>query len=403
MPVGIPEQHYTTVLPMTASPSEYRGEFIEGWTAAQGRSSALSSPTRGGRDSAGSQALYPAYNDATSPPAPGETILDRAFQLGHIPGAETYIPGQEKLGSIARFDALMREAEERRKQKDAAARAEQAALRSAFDEDDSSDEVDDAEPDVACQRDADDSNADSDAVSQVENDFGSSSLISPGAQKALAFIAGRHESGRRSESYRPSASRAHLSYQAGPARAVSKTPRPPSRPHTAHAKTRPGASRTQSAPRFASAASTSLDLPGSAARGTISGSGKRPVKPSSSARHTASGGDKRRGEKRHSGSSAKMSSFTELTKRLSSANSSLLLVQTNVSAGSSRGSSEIEGPSLSAPRTNLPSRGVASGPATPVVSALPSPTSPQPRSADSDRRCGWRGKVGVVGVEGGLI
>ncbi|KAM4056124.1 hypothetical protein HRG_003046 [Hirsutella rhossiliensis] len=402
LPFGIPEQHYTTVLPMTASPGEYRGEFIEGWTAAQGRSSALSSPTRGGRDSASSQGPYPAYNDATSPPAPGETILDRAFQLGHIPGAEMYIPGQEKLSSIARFDALMREAEERRKKQDAAARAEQAAMRSAFDEDDSSDDDDDddddddAESDEADQRDANGSDADSDATSQVQDDFASAPLMSPGAQKALAFIAGRHESNRKSESHRPSVSRTHLSYHAGPAHATSRNQPPPSRPHTAHAKTRPGANRTQSAPRIASAANTSLDLPGSAASG--SGSGKRAAKSSASASQATSGG-----EKRHSGSSAKGLSFTEFTKRLSSTSSSLLLVQTNVSAGSNRGSSEIEGQPPSAPRANLTSRGAISGPATAPAAGQPSPSSPQPRSGDSDRRCGWRGNVGVVGAEGGLI
>lgn len=395
MPFGVPEQHYTTVLPMTASPGEYRGEFIEGWTAAQGRSSALSSPTRGGRDSASSQTPYPPYTDATSPPAPGETILDRAFQLGHIPGAEMYIPGQEKLSSIARFDALMREAEERRKQKDAAARAEQAAMRSAF-EDDSSDGDEDAESDEADQRDANDSDADSDAVSQVEDDFGSATLMSPGAQKALAFIAGRHESNRKSESHRPSMSRTHLSYHAGPANATSRDSPPPSRPHTAHAKTGPRASRVQSAPCIASAASTSLGHPASAASGR--GSGKRPAKPSASAGQTSSGV-----EKRHSGSSAKRLSFTEFTKRLSSTSSNLLVVQTTVGAGSSRGSSEVEGQPPSAPRVRLTSRGAASGPPTAAATGQSSPSSPRPRSGDKDRRCGWRGNVGVVGTEGGLI
>ncbi|PHH72708.1 hypothetical protein CDD83_4896 [Cordyceps sp. RAO-2017] len=120
MPFAVPQQHYTTIMPATAttSPGEYRGEFIEGWTSAQGRSSTLSSPTRPGRDSLGSQAHQHPIPDATSPPAPGETILDRAFQLGHIPGADIHIPGQENLSSIARFDALMREVEQRRKQKE---------------------------------------------------------------------------------------------------------------------------------------------------------------------------------------------------------------------------------------------------------------------------------------------
>lgn len=381
---GIPEQHYTTVLPMTTSPGEYRGEFIEGWTAAQGRTSALSSPTRGGRDSASSQAPYPFYNDATSPPAPGETILDRAFQLGQIPGAEKYIPGQEHLSSIARFDALMRDAEERRKQRDATARADEGAMRSAFDEDDSSDGGDDNESDDPDQRRA---KNDSDAASQAEDDFDGASLMSPEAQKALAFIAGRHDTNRKSDTHRPSLPRTHVSHHA---HATSGGLPPPSRPHTAHARTRPSAGRTQSAPRVASAASTSLVLHAAAASG--SGNGKKPAQPI--AGQATSGG-----EKRLSGSSANGLSFTEFTKRLSSTSSSLLIVQTNASAGSS----EIDGQPAAAPRAALPLRGAAPGTAAAATVGQPTPSSPQSRSADSDRRCGWRGNVGVVGAEGGLI
>src|SRR5687768_6881725 len=70
---NIPGQHYTTVLPTdipsptTAGPADYQGEFIEGWTSAQGRSSTVSSPTRG-RDSISSHAQQPSVTESSSPP-----------------------------------------------------------------------------------------------------------------------------------------------------------------------------------------------------------------------------------------------------------------------------------------------------------------------------------------------
>ncbi|POR37757.1 Uncharacterized protein TPAR_02045 [Tolypocladium paradoxum] len=370
LPYAIPEQHYTTVLPtdLGATPplGDYRGEFIEGWTSAQGRSSTMSSPTRG-RDSISSQAQHPSIYDAACPPAPGETILDRAFQLGHIPGPESYVPGQEKLSSIARFDALMREVEERRKQNEAGTKAERVAVRSTFEDDDSSDEADPGE--------SDDEDSDSDAQSEEQDDRGKAPLMSPGAQRALAYIAGgRRENGRHSVSHRPGISRAHLSFHADADPASSISLAAPLRPHTAHAKSRPNATRTQSTPHLTPAAATALDLPSSAAS-----SSKRPVPvPVPSA------------DKRNSSSSAKRLSFTEFTKRLSSSSSSLL-VQTNASAGSSRGSSEVEVQPPSAPRTNLTLRG-ASGARQPL---------PPPRSDPQERRCGWRGSI--VGAEGGFL
>lgn len=366
LPYAIPEQHYTTVLPTDLGSStplaDYRGEFIEGWTSAQGRTSTMSSPTRG-RDSISSQAQHPSIYDAACPPAPGETILDRAFQLGHIPGAESYIPGQEKLSSIARFDALMREVEERRKQKEAGTKAERVPIRSAFEDDDSSDE---AEPDES-----DGADSDSDAQSEEQDDHGKAPLMSPGAQRALAYIAGgRRESGRNSVSHRPGMSRAHLSFHGGTDPASSISPAPPLRPHTAHAKSRPNGGRTQSTPHLTPAAATALDLPSSA----FSGSNKPLPVPSA--------------DKRNSSSSAKRLSFTEFTKRLSST-SSLLLVQTNASAGSSRGSSEVEVQPSSAPRTNLTLRGARQ------------PSQPSPPRNDQQGRCGWRGSI--VGAEGGFL
>ncbi|KAJ6438572.1 histidine kinase group protein [Purpureocillium lavendulum] len=371
IPYAIPEQHYTTVLPTDIGPStplgDYRGELIEGWTSAQGRTSTMSSPTRT-RDSMSSQVHHPSLCDASLPPAPGETILDRAFQLGHIPGAEAYIPGQEKLSSIARFDALMREAEQRRKQKETAAKAEQPAMRSTFEEDDSSD---DAGP-----RESSDSDSEYEAPSQDLDQFHQAPLMSPGAQRALAYIAGRHDTARNSTSHRPSMSRAHVSFHADSVPPSVATPIPPSRPHTAHAKSRPNAGRTQSTPHLPPiATSARADIPQAASKGTPAAAPDP---------NQAPGGDSRL-----SSSSTKRLSFTEFTKRLSST-SSLLLVQTNASVGSSRGSSEIEAQPPSMGRTSLTIRG-ASG------------SKPPPRQDGQDKRCGWRSSVGVLAPEGGFL
>lgn len=136
--------------PMTAG--EPFGGFIEGWTTAQGRGrrpSALNSPVRAVRDSLGSNPpLSPAaLLDSGSAPAPRETILDRAFQMNYIPGSEEQIPGEEKLSSLARFEALMQQVDERRRKQSLRpmSAAQQLELRSAWDLDDSSDEEDDSD------------------------------------------------------------------------------------------------------------------------------------------------------------------------------------------------------------------------------------------------------------------
>ncbi|GAB0134071.1 hypothetical protein EsDP_00002456 [Epichloe bromicola] len=378
IPYSIPEQHYTAILPgdivTPGRDGEYQGQFIEGWTSAQGRSSTMSSPVRG-RDSIGSQSqLLSPIVDVASPPAPGETILDRAFQLGQIPGAGSYIPGQEKLSSIARFDALMRESDGKRRKRETIRKGQQGVIRSAFDDDDSSDDGEGEEDEESDDSDdSDDSDSESDAYSpdQNQSDAHSAPLMSPSAQRALAYITcgGRNESDRNSKKHRPSVSRTHLSFHAGMAPPSKLAP--PSRPHTAHAKSRPNASRAQSTPHLMPTAATSLDLPSS---------GRAQDEP----HHVTTTG------KRHSNSSAKRLSLTGLTKAFSST-SSLLLVQTNASAGSSHISSEADiQNSTSAPRANLSLRG--SGPP------------PRPKELDDqERRCRWRNSVGIVAAEGGFL
>jgi hypothetical protein len=230
----VPGQHYTTVLP-TDLPSpvntagDYQGEFIEGWTSAQGRSSTMSSPIRG-RSSIGSQLPHPsiATVESSSPPGPRETILDRAFQMRCIPGSDREVPGEEKLSSLARFDALMREADDKIKQREEAERAQQIAMRSAFEASDSSSDEDDSDSD----------DLDEVAYGGVPDRRGPALISS--TQRALQFIADRGDPSPLSPSTRSSVSRAPILQQS-----------PPMRPHTAHAKTRPSPTqRTNSTPHL---------------------------------------------------------------------------------------------------------------------------------------------------------
>ncbi|SPJ79828.1 uncharacterized protein FTOL_08219 [Fusarium torulosum] len=289
----IPGQHYTTVLPTDLpSPvnttSDYRGEFIEGWTSAQGRASTMSSPIRG-RGSISSQPPHPSIAgiESSSPPGPRETILDRAFQMRCIPGSEKEVPGEEKLSSLARFDALMREADDKIKLREEAERAQQLAMRSAFEASESSSEDDDSDSD----------DSDEGAYGRVPDRRGPA-LIPPTTQRALQFIADRGDPAPLSPSSRSSVSRTPIPQQT-----------PPIRPHTAHAKTRPNPSpRTNSTPQLiASMAKLEMTAPNSK------------VSDDSSVRLSA---DKRLST---SSTATKRLSFTEFTKRLSST-SSLLFV-----------------------------------------------------------------------------
>lgn len=146
-------QSYASILPHDFStPSETDAELF-GWTSAQGRSSVLHSPARTVRDSLGSDPpLSPAAMlDSGSPPGPRETILDRAFQLKYIPGSDQTVPGEEKLSSLARFEALMKQVDERRQSRTRPIRPmsvkEQLELKSAWDMDDSDEEEEDSESD----------------------------------------------------------------------------------------------------------------------------------------------------------------------------------------------------------------------------------------------------------------
>lgn len=343
-------QHYTTVLP-TDLPSpattvgEMPGEYMLGWTSAQGRSSTLGSPIRG-RGSVGSCNQGQGGMMSSSPPIHRETILDRAFLLKCIPGSEREVPGEDKLSSLARFDALMRDAESRRRQ-DRQEQPPMSPMASTWEEDEESDDDLNDEPD----------DAPLDDEESGEDDFegrtsGERSSIGPSAQRALHFIANRHSSissnGRTSLSYRdPRRSESGASIL---------------RPQTANSKIRPiMAGRTNSQPQIPLMSPESI-LP---AAEIIE-----------------------RQEQHQSVASATRLSFNDFTKRLSSTSSLLLVQNNNSGAPSSRGSTEIDFPEQSTPRNALgPSR----------MPAKPVPTQ------EHDKCGGWRGGVGVFSSEGGFL
>ncbi|RYO99290.1 hypothetical protein DL764_006860 [Monosporascus ibericus] len=351
--MGYAVQQYTSIMPddipsPTVTLGGYQDEFIEGWTSAQGRISTLSSPARIARGSMGSPRVpLPVGSNSSSPPLPRETILDRAFQLRYIPGSEREVPGEEKLSSLARFDALMREAEERRKAREQDQAAVRGPLRRTWEGKDSENENRDG---VGKETDdeTDDEDTDVDVFDYDLNDDANAPTNS--AHRALEYIAS-HRSSVQSPSFRH-LSRNSMSYQESHSMTSGASI---ARPHTSHSKLRPVmAPRTISQPQ---------PIPLSLDRLTST-----PMAP------TEEGSVPRHG-KRDSVSSIKRLSFNEFTKRLSST-SSLLLVQTNQTT-SSRGSSEVEGLANSRGTTLSPER---------------------------EDRCAWRGNVGVFGGnDGGFV
>lgn len=358
-------QSYATLpsdLPSPASTSGYDAQFVEGWTAAQGRTSALSSHTRGSNSIV---SVVPTFG--STPPGPRETIMDRAFQMRYIPGSER-LQGKddEKISSIARFEALMREVDERKRQK--AISAQDGANVSSWDLDEES-EVSSAEPDEEDEDDEDDE--DDEGLNMAGNDLPTRTP----AQRALDYISGRTT---------PLSSARPLS------------PPVPSNPpipflnsraasdfHRPQTGTNPNPSRHTNARVLASRSISSTAIPG--------------LQESSS---TGLGADRDRDsqEKRRSGASSKRLSFQEFAKRLSST-SSLLLVQTNASSssgrdGSCRDSSEFGGADDEKLHRRQTSSSVRS------AATMPPPASDRdPR----DKRRACRGSVGVFGSEGGFL
>jgi len=418
--------NYTTMHPVDLpSPAttigDYQGEFIEGWTSAQGRSSTLSSPVRT-RDSIGSQIppqLQPTIQ-SSSPPIPRETILDRAFQLRYIPGSEREVPGEEKLSSLARFDALMREADEKRKWREGQevrarastvssmtvpARAESSGLKSAWDLDDDSE--DDEEDDFD---DADSAGVVGTMDSNLEGRFAEppNPTIPPSAQLALEYIAGRHESRQRHPQHQRSQTKSPLSYNHDALMALSNSGSSHLRPQTGYSKNRRPAiaQRTHSQPQLAglitSSATSQTDvsaLPLSARRDVSAPTSAKSFEETTPASGSvASAAQRATNEKRLSTSSIKRQSFSEFTKRLSSTSSLLLFP----SGGSSRGSnSDISDDKQQQQQAQYQGQQYSHH-LHPRAAPQPPPQQ-QPQPQPSGDKCGWRGSVGVFGAEGGFL
>ncbi|KAI0967424.1 hypothetical protein F4678DRAFT_242121 [Xylaria arbuscula] len=313
------QQHYANLqhseLPSPASTlDEYPEHLIEGWTMAQGRSSTVSSPIMGRGSISSSQSPLQPSLESSPPVAHRETILDRAFQMRCIPGSEREIAGEEKLTSLARFEALMRESESR-PNNTREREVKQESLRSTWEEDDSDDD--------AFGRGVDDDDEDSDNYSFENADHDG---MDASTFKALRFITSRHNS---------------IYSDSGLRNAPSVL-----RPHTSHSRTRPTAQRTSSQPY----------IPGP----SLHSSSSPPT------RHPESTAMRWSHEKRHSTSDMKNISFNEFTERLSGTSS--LLIQSNASTGSNRGSDDYD--------THTPRGSIG------------------PR---------WRGSIGVIGNEPGFL
>jgi len=322
--------------------------------------------------------------DSSSPPRPRETILDRAFQLRCIPGSEREVPGEEKLSSLARFDALMREADEKRRSREASearARAANNELKSAWDLDD-----EDSDSDRLDEEDDEDSDDD-----EAGDDPDDRYRITPTEQRALDYITGRREP-------RAQGDRSPLSNNPETLMTLNSGSSH-LRPQTGYSRNRPGiAQRTHSQPHLVGITTTTTTFSPSSLGMSPRPSGKTQEDTDSLTTTAATTAPttlhRSATEKRQSTSSVKRLSFTEFTKRLSST-SSLLLVQTNASSISATSSRNSD-----ADPQQHPVRGTLN----PRVAAPTAPPAPLAVDRESlDKRCGWRGSVGVFGAEGGFL
>lgn len=383
--------------------SVYDNQFIEGWTSAQGRSSALSSHTRGSNSIA--SAVAPPIG--STPPGPRETILDRAFQMRCIPGSDRLAEREDgKISSIARFEALMREVDERKRQKSTS--SSQGVSKWELDEeseDDSSSEKEKDEDD-----DDDDDETEDDENSTTEgleiSDSEPDDLPTP-AQRALEYISGRRTPLPTSRPLSPTEIKSppvpFLNPQAMTAFHGSNSTYNGGglRPRTGTTSTTRSASSSKPRP----SRPTSLALPSRSVSAAAVPSLKDVTSSANNHNPNSHSNLKPETVKRRSSTSAKRLSFTEFAKRLSSS-SSLLLVQTNASSGSGRErdgsrsrreSEEFEEEERNMIRGAVNPRGGAG------AAILNGSVANGERNGERDKRCGWRGSVGVFGGEGGFL
>jgi hypothetical protein len=262
---------------------------------------------------------------AGTPPAPRETILDRAFMLRYIPGSDRAMPADEdgKMSSIARFEALMREHDQRRSTAvpssrpttDYQHRRQDSASAWDLEEETESDSDSDIEPALPPARRADQERRSRQNYYDAQYRDDDDDHLAPSihsipnpAQRALDYISGRTT----------------------PAPALL---RPTSSKSARQAPPLPNAAQHAMPPRRARPTSLSLAPTNVASLEVDAGAAPAAAAAAAVNRHNSL-----------STTSAKRLSFTEFAKRLSST-SSLLLVQTNQSSGSARNSRGSNGSS----------------------------------------------------------
>jgi hypothetical protein len=365
---GLPIQQLPSDLPSPASTAGYDdGQSILGWTSAQGRSSALSNHTRVSNSIS---------SVAGTPPAPRETILDRAFAMRYVPGSERADEENGRMSSIARFEALMKEAEERRHAKDAIdARKKPTKNTTGWEleeEDEDSEATDSDDEPIDQEEDAFHLEEDDDHVDPLSLSI--HEMPTP-AQRALEYIS----SGRTTPLPRNSNSQQRP--QSPPPPVPQSRPQPPIR-----SRTTPPVTKRRERPKSLHIPSNSYSLSAAAAAATENGDKST----STTLKRTSS---------THTSNSAKRLSLTDFAKRLSST-SSLLLVQTNASTGStsSRNSSSADGEEVTLHRGLSQSRlsGMATGGM--FNSGM------EERNGDTNQKAHWNGsRFGVFGGEGGFL
>ncbi|KAK2628699.1 hypothetical protein QTJ16_001802 [Diplocarpon rosae] len=358
-----------TDLPSPASTSGYDKQFIEGWTSAQGRSSTLSSCTRGSNSTPSAVAATAQTAQAAStPPGPKETILDRAFQMQVIPGCERASENQdEKLSSIARFEALMREVDERKQARVVAEPTKDSEKWGLEEESEDSS----GEPDLDYELELPDEGHEDDLEVPEEE----LSIPNP-AQRALDYISGRRAPVPTTRPLSPPPQTPSLPFMNS--QAISAFHGIPNR------RPRTGTTPSQPRRRYAGSRPSSLVLSSRSTSASVLPTHEDRDSPNSTLRVSSS----ELLEKRSSSTSMKRLSFSEFAKRLSST-STLLLVQTNNSSSSGRDGSRSRRTSSEYGIEEYAEK-----------TGLRNPTSEAPLR---EKRCGWRGSLGVFGTEGGFL
>jgi hypothetical protein len=291
--------------------------------------------------------------------------------MRYIPGSER-VPStdDERISSIARFEALMAEHDQRKQAKLATSQSRRDGK--GWDLDEESGESDSGK----VEEDEDDA----EGLEMSDQEV----VIPTPAQRALDYISGRiPPPQQRTLSPARSPPIPFLNSQAMNAFHGNPPPSTTLRPRTGTTSSRNGGSRPNS-----------LALPSR----SISTTAVPNLRDNGNSLQTTDASVKRR-----SSTSVKRLSFSEFAKRLSST-SSLLLVQTNASSssgrdGSRRGSSEYGVEEIGERREER--LGIRGGGGA-ALNMVGMGMGMESRS-ERDKRCGWRGSVGVFGSEGGFL